>query len=151
MGEAATEIVSIKSELTALAVARGQLTPRIVLEHARSPDSPLHSHFEWDDGEAAEKFRLLQASFLIRQVRVKVIAPDGEKTAMVRAFVSLPSDRVSGSGYRHVEAVLSTPDHRSEMLACAAAELETFRRKYKLLSELSDVFESIDRTLQAIR
>jgi hypothetical protein len=35
----------------------GELTEEIVLEAARSPDSYLHSLFEWDDAKAARKHR----------------------------------------------------------------------------------------------
>jgi predicted TIM-barrel enzyme len=145
-----TAIVSVKSELVALAVRRGGLTPIGVLDAARNPASPLHTHFEWEDSEAAEKYRLLQAAVLIRQVRVTVLAPDGEKTATVRAFVSLPSDRLSHTGYRSIEAVLSSQPQRAELLAMAHAELVTFQRKYQVLSELADVFESIDRVLGSV-
>jgi hypothetical protein len=33
------------------------MTEEIVLEAARSPDSYLHSLFEWDDAKAARKHR----------------------------------------------------------------------------------------------
>ena len=42
-----------------------QLTPEIVVADARSPGSPLHSFFEWNDFEAAEQYRLHQARNLI--------------------------------------------------------------------------------------
>ena len=35
----------------------GELTEEIVLEAARSPDSYLHSLFEWDDAKAARRHR----------------------------------------------------------------------------------------------
>jgi hypothetical protein len=38
-----------------------ELTEEIVLEAARSPDSYLHSLFEWDDAKAARKYRELWA------------------------------------------------------------------------------------------
>jgi hypothetical protein len=34
-----------------------ELTEEIVVEAARSPDSYLHSLFEWDDAKAARKYR----------------------------------------------------------------------------------------------
>jgi hypothetical protein len=34
-----------------------ELTEQIVVDAARSPDSPLHSLFEWDDAKAARKYR----------------------------------------------------------------------------------------------
>jgi hypothetical protein len=45
-------------ELEPLAAEHGdELTEQIVVEAARSPDSYLHSLFEWDDAKAARKYR----------------------------------------------------------------------------------------------
>lgn len=146
-----SQIVSaVRAELVVLATQSETLTPHRVLDRARDPSSPLHAYFEWDDGEAAEKFRLMQASVLIRQCRVRVIAADGQKTSIVRAFVSLPSDRIASAGYRTIESVLSTEPRRAELLAMAFGELTAFKRKYETLHELADVFTSIDRTLDAV-
>lgn len=41
-----------------------------LVEAARPESSPLHTHFEWNDGIAAEEYRLVQAAGLVRQIRV---------------------------------------------------------------------------------
>lgn len=66
----------------------------------------------------------------------------------VRAFVSLPSDRGTGVGYRHITRVLSVAAQREEMLATALAELHTFRKRYADLSELAGVFEEIEKLMK---
>ena len=43
----------------------GELNSQNVLDSARSEKSPIHDLFEWDDTQAAEKYRLSQASKLI--------------------------------------------------------------------------------------
>jgi hypothetical protein len=35
----------------------GEITPKLIVEAARGPDSPLHAAFEWDDSKAAECWR----------------------------------------------------------------------------------------------
>ena len=92
----------IKSELERLFL-EGLLRPADVVEAARDPESPLHSHFEWDDTEAAEKWREEQARQLIRNVRIEV---GTSSPVLVRAFVSLPVDRQNGAGYRRFEDVI---------------------------------------------
>ena len=67
----------------------GRITPDIVLAAAQSPDSPLHTAFTWDDGEAAHKHRLAEARDLIRSVRVEVRTTFF--TADVPAFVRDPT------------------------------------------------------------
>jgi hypothetical protein len=59
-----------------------------VLDAAADPASPLHRYFEWDDGEAAQQYRLAQAEALVRRVRVTLIPAEGGPPIKVRAFVA---------------------------------------------------------------
>lgn len=45
----------------------------LVAEH---PDSPLHPMFDWDDTEAARKWRLTQAEGLVRRVKVSIVTSE---------------------------------------------------------------------------
>lgn len=115
----------------------GMLQPAVVVQEARSPRSPLHSRFTWDDSEAAQAYRLWQARQLI-SVSVEVIA--GSKTE-TDVFVSLPQDRErDGGGYRLMVDVLSQTQLRKKMLQQALTELNHFQKKYQDLKELSAVF-----------
>lgn len=120
----------------------GLLRPEAVVEHAADESSALHRYFTWDDGEAAQAYRLLQARQLIR-VAVTVLESTSDR---VRAFVSLTSDRKVDGGYRAMVDVLDDPTLLDQMLADAKAELSAFTRKYRMLreaGELSGVFEAI--------
>lgn len=64
--------------IAALEDRKGRLQPDDVLEEAESPDSPLHSFFEWDDSAAARAFRLSQARVLITRVKIVVTKEDIE-------------------------------------------------------------------------
>ena len=50
----------------------GLLRPQAVVDAARPVSSPLHGAFCWNNTEAAQKYRLLQAQQLIRSFRVTV-------------------------------------------------------------------------------
>ena len=92
----------------------GLLTVDLVLAAAQSEDSPLHRHFTWDDSEAAIAYRRWQARSLIAKCRIVIESrPDTE----VRAFVSLPSDRLQdGGGYRLSYDVMHDADQKAELL-----------------------------------
>lgn len=122
----------------------GLIRPSAVVEYARDPNTLLHSRFTWDDTEAAEQWRLEQARKIIR-VHVKMTMPDKLDVVSVRAYVSLPSDRKSGRGYRSLATVMDHADLRAELLDTAKRELRAFRRKYKTLTELAEVHSAIDR------
>ena len=126
------------------AVAKdGIISPVDIVQTARSKSSPLHDYFEWDDGVAAQAFRLHQARNLIRVV-VQVMEMPDKTEREVRVFVSLPSDRNECGGYRVMAEVLTDDALREELLESALADLRTFRKKYESLKELASVFIVID-------
>ncbi len=131
---------------TVLAELRGLvkdniLDPAVVVSAARSENSPLHSYFTWDDGEAAEQFRLIEARKLI-SVHVELLAPKSDPSPV---FVSLRSDRPKGGGYRPMTHVLSRKALREQLLSDALKELEYFKNKYHMLTELAEVFAAIKK------
>ena len=118
----------------------GLIKPERVVEAARPKTSPIHDQFEWNNTEAAEKYRLLQASELIR-VSVEIIDCGGNRDpVVVRAFTSLTTERGENGGYRATVQVLSNKQMREQMLADAIAELQAFERRYAILKELAEVF-----------
>lgn len=120
----------------------GVLLPESVVNRASNPDSALHSAFEWDNTEAARKYRLEQARQLIR-VCVEYVPHIGQE---VRAFVSLHTERyIDGQegGYRHMPTLLRTDRGRADVLETALWELEAIQRKYEAVKELADVFAAL--------
>ena len=122
--------------------AGGVLKPEDVVECARDEENVLHSQFTWDDGAAAEQYRLWEARQLIR-VCVTVL-PQTEMES--RVYVSLSGDRKrEGGGYRALCEVLSDTQLRDELLAAAERELNEFTAKYRQLAELGEVFAAAER------
>ena len=136
----------IEEELRELAESHGGvIPPAAVVAFARDPETALHSKFTWDDGEAAEAWRLHQARRVL-SVYVTVIAANTEP---VRTFVSLTSDRKAGGGYRLTVDVLADESLREQMIIDAVAELKRVRVKYKHLNELAEVWTAVDIAEQA--
>lgn len=92
----------VRARLAALARS-GKLTAEEVVEDARRETSPLHDLFEWDDAEAAQRWRVEQARVLIRSVRVEVEVRDVKVSvpAYVRDVRAEPGEQ----GYRAVAQV----------------------------------------------
>lgn len=121
----------------------GILKPEIVVEEARSEDSPLHSRFTWDDSEAAHQYRLEQARRLIR-VTVQLIPNVSNEPE--RVWVSLQQDQnCIGGGYRTLVSVLSDVELRKQLLTQAMEDMDRFEEKYSHLSELSEIFKAMKR------
>ena len=125
----------------------GSITSERFLEASRAEDSPTHGVFEWDDGIAAEKYRLHQASRTICAVRVIVRNETGTKIPEKppRAFVNIVDDDSKKGQYVNVSDAMSNEDTRQAVLKRAMRELKSFQEKYSALSELAEVFMAIDK------
>ena len=129
-------------ELAYIEETYGNLRPEPVLDFARGEDTALHSRFTWDDGEAAELYRLTEARQVLR-VYVNIESPDSEPLR-VRAFVSLPADRGrEGYGYRPIKSVMGNEELRRQLFETAKKEMQSFRQKYRVLGELQHVFDAM--------
>lgn len=78
----------VVAELERHHAAYGGIYAERVVDDARPEDAPLHPAFEWNDGKAAEEYRLYQARTLIRAVHV--VLPDGEDGGCVFVNVTTP-------------------------------------------------------------
>jgi hypothetical protein len=130
-------------ELERLEQVHGRLVPKDIVEAARNPRSPLHGFFEWDDTVAAEKYRIVQATVLVRHVKV-TITPTNQEPITVRAYVA----PYKGQGYISIERALNDDQMRQQLLAQAHADLEAFQRRYEVLDELDEIFSVITSMLK---
>jgi hypothetical protein len=127
----------------------GSLTPEIVLNDAKRAKSPLHPFFIWDDSEAAQKYRLYQASYLIRKIKVEYEVSEN-KTVRVRAYHNVrpdESDEVSRAGvYVGIETAMTS--YKDQLLAQCRRDMQAFRTKYAALNEVSHIIEAMNIELQ---
>lgn len=113
------------------------ITPEEVLEKARNEKTELNKCFEWNDGIAAEKYRLQQARQIIQLL---VVVPKSEDSEPIRAF-QITSER---NTYQSTRLFLEDPDEYQILLRRAKIELQEIKKRYKMLSELETIFEAID-------
>lgn len=128
------------------------LTPQLILKKAQAKASPLHGYFDWDDTEAARKWRIRQAGKLVGSIEVTVVIKSQPPTH-VRAFVRVGPDataeRTTGR-YVSLGRAMKDSDMRSDVLRDAVREMQAFRLKYAHLVELLDVFNMIDKVLEKV-
>lgn len=120
------------------------LTPKIIVENARSPKSPIHRVFEWDDSAAAEKWREEQAQHLIRHI-VIIVSDDADELKQGPAYVSVVIDKQQQ--YVPTMVAIKSPDLRSQMLEYALRDLQAFEKKYREVFELQEVMGVIHATV----
>lgn len=132
----------LEMEKMEAAVGRS-LTAEDVLERARTNNSALHGHFEWDDTLAAEQHRLAQASELIRSIVVDVSRSNLSENK-IRAFVSV--ERNGKRSYTSTVNAMSDAELRAQVVQRAWNDFEALRKRHAGLKELAAIFEAIDRT-----
>lgn len=131
--------MNLRDQLQEVYNQRGKLTPKLVLDTARDPEHPLHSHFEWRDDVAAEKFRLDQARALIRSVRVVYkAAGETEEQTLGRAFHAV-RDEESEYRYEPAEVVAGDPMLSRLVMADMEREWRALRRRYQQFAEFRDM------------
>lgn len=126
---------------------KGELTPKDVVEDARSHNSPLHSFFEWSDTEAAEQWRLQQARGLIRAI-VAVYTDDEKPAQRMQAFVHVPE--AGAPHYRATDHAMSQERTREMILMQAWKEFQAWKKRYQHLEELGDFFKAENKVLKRI-
>lgn len=118
-------------------IGNDKITPKEMVDRARDEKSELHKCFEWNDTVAAEKYRLHQARNVLAML---VFKPKTEEEQPVRVF-SLTTEK---SVYQPTKSFLVQADEYQDLLKRALAELEMFKKKYRTLNELEEVFRAIE-------
>ncbi len=124
---------AVRSELESLEDADGVLNPEVIVEKAKSAKSAMHSMFEWDNTEAAQKYRIMQARHIIRIfiVETKIKQEDGT--------VDIVEHRVyekSPGGYKRTMAMVNSPEEWEFLLGEVKGELMAARNKLVTLQAL---------------
>jgi hypothetical protein len=140
----------VAGELRSIERASGLITPKLVVDRARSGDSPMHRYFEWNNGKAAEAYREVQAGRLIRMVYVK--SAYDEKLSPVRAFVNvrpMPDGEEEDSapslqGYVSMQTVMSNTGMREQVLQYARSQLLMWKKKFGAYKEFFAVVDAIN-------
>jgi hypothetical protein len=116
-----------------------------VVEDAKNPRSPFHEAFEWDNEEAAHKWRLHKARTLINSIELMVRVDGSEKAYSAYLNMSLPvEDGKTIRRYVSLNVVMDNKAMRDDYLERAVSELKSWKEKYSGYKELFDVFDAID-------
>lgn len=114
-------------------------TPRQILELGRNKNTELHKCFEWNDGIAAEKYRVIQARNIVRCLVVKQPEETSQEIPEVRFFHVTQHNE----GYQPISLIIQDQDQYEKLLKQAMDELQAFKRKYNKLEEFREILDLI--------
>lgn len=137
--------VVVDRELERLHKKYGSVTPAKILEEAEHESSPLHRYFEWNDSEAAHRYRLDQAYAMLQASKMVVVLSERSREP-IAAFPEvrrmLPSSRGEGK-FKMRNEVLDEPDARQELIERKLGVLRGWCRETIDIQELSTMREMI--------
>lgn len=147
------DAADVYNELEALRAQTGALKPEDIVDMARASTSAAHGAFTWDDTKAAHKCRLDEARHLVRSITVvrSEAKEQGPQKAYVNVVTAKKPDAPAKHVYTSVEDALSDAAMRQQILDRAHSEMEAFKRKYQVLTELANVIQAIDTTLASLK
>ena len=142
---------AIKGRLQEL-VQDGTLTAENVVDDARSPESPLHQHFEWNDTAAAEKYRITQARKLISSVHVTII----EELRLIDtvAYIRDPDLGPRDQGYAAVTEIRTDAERARKAILNEIATASAYLARVRALSTalgLDGAVESVEREMALLK
>ncbi|MBS4059691.1 MAG: hypothetical protein KG029_04780 [Bacteroidetes bacterium] len=119
-----------------------EIKPDIVVEKAKESDNPLHPLFEWNDSIAGHKYRLGQASEIIRAV----VIVEHEKPEFINqnAFVKVQEVKT----YKPIDTI--TTDDFEFIRRAAYNELQSFIRKYSRIKGLESAVNILNEAIQLL-
>jgi tRNA A37 N6-isopentenylltransferase MiaA len=126
------------------------LRPEDVVKAARSKRHPLHKEFIWDDEEAAERYRMERARYIIRSLEVVVTKSNrkGEKesTVTLKQYTSLGTGAAddADSRFHDTQEALSDEELRKQVMLKIWRQLINLKRQYKDYQEFAEVWAAVE-------
>jgi hypothetical protein len=141
----APDINLVITELRNIKEAYGQVTPENVITEAKAESSILHCFFEWNDTEAARRYRMSQASKMLRSIEVKVIK-DSEPI-YIRAYEVLQRDnRNKKVEYKDISSVEDIEPLKKFIIS----DLRKIMKKISVYDNSEKIIEHLNETISLI-
>lgn len=148
-----------KAELLAIGDDLETISPDMVVEFARNPETALHAYFEWDDTKAAARYRRDQARGLLIRWKETIVYDGAE--VRIPLYSSLPQDRgqdsAEFSSYRRTIDILTDEDRLlmavKERLRLALAQCNALPHPVleQAADQLKELINAMARAQQAGR
>ena len=97
------------------------LNPNNIVERARNTKSVLHQYFDWDDTEAAEKWRLQQARNITNHI-LEVVIIKGNKIEQKAYFNVIAKN--NKNAYVSLAEAITIPSYKKQLLKEMEVTLE---------------------------
>lgn len=139
-------VEDIEKVVLGLVERDGIADPRVLADEAADPEHPLHSLFDWDDTEAAAKWRVQQARQIVGRVRITV---EGRSTP-AHVHVTITGDSGQRNGYVPISAAMTDTQFRAQVLDDARAGLSGWRARVAAIDGLNPALKHLDQAIDEL-
>lgn len=139
---------TIHERLTLILKKAGTLTPDLIIKDARSPQSPLHLEFDWNDKSAAHQHRLYQARRLIalHWHHVRTDSLEFDAPYFVRDPEALPGEQ----GYVLTASLVKEPELAMKAFMTEIAKGQSFLERARTMAEPLSLEVELESCILAI-
>jgi len=134
-------------------------TPDEIVSDARSPKSTLHSFFDWDNTEAAEKWRKQQARILLNSIQISIIFTDSkgkpisskvvDRYESIKTIITDSEEEGKQTVYLTNDEILENPNYIDQILQECMNKIISFKNKYNYYAEHKE-FKIVKPVFKAI-
>lgn len=125
----------------------GNATPKAIVDEARPVNSDIHNWFEWNDSDAAEKYREDQARDMVQQI--VIITEINDNPVECRAFVTVIENETRQ--YSPIVQALSQPELRDQVIDAVATEISRLKNKLFIFKGLEEAIELMGATGKSLQ
>jgi hypothetical protein len=126
----------------------GRITPEMVVEDAKDPDSPLHGYFTWNVKKAAYDHWLYQARALIRSVTI--VFRDEKTVVRVPAYLRDPEMESEDQGYISIKKLRTQEDRAREAVVAEFVRAAGILRRARDIASALNLAGEIDGLVEQI-
>ena len=117
--------------------SQGEITPERILGYAeRHKDSELYKCFEWDDSEAARKYRLDMASRVLCSISIEI---KEEPKVKQRVYVNVKSSNSGIKTFKNIKDVLEDDEEYKQLVEKARKDFESCKERYETIINREDL------------
>jgi hypothetical protein len=132
-------------EIERIKEKHGELTAKVLLSESANPECVFHKYFNWNNADAAEKFRLGQARDLLRNLQVHVISDGQPKQLRVYEVVSVKD----GSGvFKNIETF--SADDVDYVAQSVVKAITMYRDKLSNYEQFSTVVQHLNDAIEEL-
>lgn len=132
--------MNLRAEMTKVYKAKGELTPRVLVEVARPSSHPLHNLiYDCAPKLAAERYYLQRAHEVIQSIKITYRDPKTSQRYDIRAFHAIPSGDDRTHVYKPTDEVVNDPVLKALVLREMERDWRNLHARYGAFVEFLDL------------